>query len=208
MWSALLQNHKRPSTRSISLYCLSFWRTEKWPVKYSSLWILSLKALSHNQWKQTQSVCNPVPIWASLRLPSFAFVLWLSEGQAPHAADKLKAFIKYAPSSCHEKSSEPDNLITDWGASTYVNLHLFSFKERDSPGLSRTQPYGCALTHTLIPLGPCQSRIAPFPTCTRLPLRISKHILYSHLAWWLDNCSFCHCYVFFVVESDKTGPEK
>lgn len=178
MWSALLQNHKRPSTRSISLYCLSFWRTEKWPVKYSSLWILSLKALSHNQWKQTQSVCNPVPIWASLRLPSFAFVLWLSEGQAPHAADKLKAFIKYAPSSCHEKSSEPDNLITDWGASTYVNLHLFSFKERDSPGLSRTQPYGCALTHTHL------SHSAP----ANQELPHSQHVLVCHYGF--QNISY------------------
>lgn len=31
-----------------------------------------------------QSVSNPVPIWASLPWASFAFVLWLSKGQALH----------------------------------------------------------------------------------------------------------------------------
>lgn len=61
-------------------------RMQKWPAKCSHLSVYKpLKpALTTNQ-RQVQSVSNPVPIWANLPWASFAFVLWLSEGQALHA---------------------------------------------------------------------------------------------------------------------------
>lgn len=61
-------------------------RMQKWPTKSSHLSVYKPlnPALTANE-RPVQSVSNPAPIWARLPWASFAFVLWLSEGQAPHA---------------------------------------------------------------------------------------------------------------------------
>lgn len=112
----------------------------EWPNDCSHLPLYKpLKPTFTNNERPAQSVSNPVPIWTRLPWASFAFVLWLSEGRALHAPAQLQAFIKNALWVAVKKRSQPVNLITGWGPSTYVNLHLFLFKERDSPGLSCTQ---------------------------------------------------------------------
>lgn len=61
-------------------------RMQKWPAKCSPLSVYKpLKPSPTTNERLVQSVSNPVPIWASLPWASFAFVLWLSEGQALHA---------------------------------------------------------------------------------------------------------------------------
>lgn len=70
----------------IPLLPLIMERMQKWPMKSSQLSVYKPlnPALAANE-RPVQSVRNPAPIWASLPWASFAFVLWLSEGQAPHA---------------------------------------------------------------------------------------------------------------------------
>lgn len=70
----------------IPLLPLIMERMQKWPTKSSQLSVYKPlnPALAANE-RPVQSVSNPAPIWASLPWASFAFVLWLSEGQALHA---------------------------------------------------------------------------------------------------------------------------
>lgn len=70
----------------IPLLPLIMERMQKWPIKCSHLSVHKpLKSTLTTNEKPVQSVSNPVPIWASLKWASYAFVLWLSEGRAPHA---------------------------------------------------------------------------------------------------------------------------
>lgn len=204
------RTHKHPSEQTIAqmshnmlkipLLPLVVARTQKWPAKCTPLSVYKpLKPRPTNE-RPVQSVSNPVPIWASLPWASLAFVPWLSEGRAPHAPAELQAFIKYAPSSCCEERSQPANLITGWGPSTYVNLHLFPFKERDSPGLSRTQTQTHTqmrgvhyFTHTqthesALPHGHCQSRMPSPPPPTTLPQTPPCHHMYLSAVPRLQTC--------------------
>lgn len=89
-------SHKHPSKQTstqmshdklkIPLLPLVVERIQKWSAKCSPLSVYkALKPSPTTNERPVQSVSNPVPIWASLPWASFAFVLWLSEGQAPHA---------------------------------------------------------------------------------------------------------------------------
>lgn len=67
----------------IPLLPLIMERMQKWPAECSHLSVYKpLKPTLTTNERPVQSVSNPVPIWASLLWASFAFVLWLSEGQA------------------------------------------------------------------------------------------------------------------------------
>lgn len=93
---SLSYTHKHPSKQTstqmshdklkIPLLPLVVERMHKWPAKCSPLSVYKpLKPRLITNERPVQSVSNPVPIWASLPWASFAFVLWLSEGRAPHA---------------------------------------------------------------------------------------------------------------------------
>lgn len=70
----------------IPLLPLIMEKMQKWPIKCSHLSVHKpLKSILTTNERPVQSVSNPVPIWASLKWASYAFVLWLSEGRAPHA---------------------------------------------------------------------------------------------------------------------------
>lgn len=80
------QAHRWGTTSSKSLYYLSLWRgCRSGPPSGPFSVYKPLKPCPTRNERPLQSVSNPVPIWASLPWASFAFVLWISKGQALHA---------------------------------------------------------------------------------------------------------------------------